>query len=146
MSTLPQVTWTGGLVAEPELRFTPSGKAVAEIRLAGKKSVRGANGQWEDGDPIYLNVVAWESLAENAAETLTRPGQRVTVTGRLEQQWWEKDGEKKSKFVIVADDLAVSLRFASFTEQQKAKVDGGAKSAPADDPWGSPPQDDRPPF
>lgn len=143
MSTLPLITWTGGLVAPPELRFTPSGKAVANIRLAGKKSVRGANGQWEDGDPIYLGVVAWEQMAENAAETLTRPGQRVTVTGRLEQQWYEKDGVKQSRFQIVADDISVSLRFNAWTEQESKKA--GSSAAPADDPWGAPPSDE-PPF
>jgi single-strand DNA-binding protein len=138
---------TGGLVDLPELRFTPSGKAVASFRLATKKRIKGASGQWEDGDPLYLSVTVWDRVAENVAETLTRKGQRVTVTGRLEQQWWDsKDGgAKQSKFVIVADSVAVDLTFATYEEHesaQKAAAGGG-------DPWASDPapaQDDAPPF
>lgn len=146
MSQLPQITFTGGLVDMPELRFTPSGKAVVNMRLAGKKSVRGQNGEWTDGDPIYLGVVAWEGMAENIAETCTRKGMRVTVVGRLEQNWYEaKDGSKQSRFQIVADDVAVSLRFSAFEERPQTKTDGGGKAAAADDPWGSAPPDE-PPF
>ena len=72
MNPLPYITMTGGLVDLPELRFTPSGKAVINFRLASKKRVKDSNGQWTDGDPIYLTVSAWEKLAENVAESLTR--------------------------------------------------------------------------
>lgn len=143
MSDLPHITMTGGLVDEVELRFTPSGKAVANFRLAGKKRVRDAQGQWTDGDPIYLNVSCWERLAENAAETLTRKGQRVTVVGRLAQQWWEKDGAKQSKFVIEAESISVDLTFSNYTENPQ----GEKKAAAAvDDPWGAPAQTEEPPF
>lgn len=144
MSDLPFIVMTGGLVEEPELRFTPSGKAVANFRLAGKKRVRDAQGQWTDGDPIYLTVTAWEKVAENAAETLTRKGQRVTVTGRLEQQWWEKDGAKNSKYVIVADSVSVDLTFSAYNERER--TEGGGTKAPAADPWAAPPQTEEPPF
>lgn len=145
MSLLPFISMTGGLVDLPELRFTPSGKAVANFRLASKKRVRGASGQWEDGDPIYLSVTVWEKVAENVAETLTRKGQRVTVSGRLAQQWWEgKDGSKQSKYVIEADNVSVDLTFSAYEEKESAAKT--AAGAPADDPWGAPPQDDAPPF
>ena len=142
MSALPHITMTGGLIDIPELRFTPSGKAVINFRLAGKKRIKDSNGQWTDGDPIYLTVSAWEKLAENAAETLTRKGQRVTVEGSLAQQWWEKDGAKQSKFVIEADTIGVDLQFSTYTEGE-----GSSATAKGSDPWAGPPvQDDAPPF
>lgn len=146
MSDLPYITMTGGLVDDVELRFTPSGKAVANFRLAGKKRVRDSAGQWTDGDPIYLTVSCWERLAENAAETLVRKGQRVTVTGRLAQQWWDaKDGSRQSKFVIEADSIGVDLTFSTYEEKQAASA--AATRPPEGDPWATPTvQTDAPPF
>jgi single-strand DNA-binding protein len=145
MSDLPVITMVGGLVDLPELRFTPSGVAVCNFRLAGKKRVKDAQGQWTDGDPIYMSVVCWRKMAENVAESLTRKGQRVTVTGNLEQQWWDgKDGGgKQSKFQIIADSVALDLTFSSYDEraQDKAATTGGAP-----DPWAAPPQVEEPPF
>jgi len=142
MNPLPYITMTGGLIDLPELRFTPSGKAVVNFRLANKKRVKDSNGQWTDGDPIYLTVSAWEKLAENVAETLTRKGQRVSVTGYLAQQWWEKDGVKQSKYVIEAENIAVDLLFSTYDEKQSA-----AKTATGgEDPWAGTPQSDEPPF
>jgi len=145
MADLPYIEMTGGLVDDVELRFTPSGKAVANFRLAGKKRVRDAQGQWTDGDPIYLTVSCWEKLAENVAETLVRKGQRVTVTGNLEQQWWEKDGQKNSKYVIVAKTVAVDLQFSTYKENATAPATATG-GAPAGDPWAAPPQTEEPPF
>ena len=144
MSDLPAITMTGGLIEVPDLRFTPSGKAVANFRLAGKKRVRDANGTWTDGDPLYMPVVCWEGLAEHVAESLIRPGQRVVVVGRLEQSWWDdKDGTRKSKFQIVADTVALDLIFSIYTEKQAVTVSGRPVT---DDPWAAPPQTDEPPF
>lgn len=144
MNPLPHISMTGGLVDLPELRFTPSGKAVINFRLAGKKRVKDATGQWTDGDPIYLTVSAWEKLAENAAETLTRRGQRVHVEGSLAQQWWDgKDGSRQSKYVIEADSIAVDLQFSTYTEDASTTT---TKTAAADDPWAAPPATDEPPF
>ena len=143
MNDLPYIAMTGGLVDEVELRFTPSGKAVANFRLAGKKRIRDAQGQWVDGDAIYLTVTVWEALAEHCAETLIRKGQRVTVTGHLAQQWWEKDGVKQSKYVIEADTVSVDLRFSNYEEK---RTDGTTGKAAGGDPWASPPQTDSPPF
>ncbi len=147
MSALPSITMVGGLVDDVELRFTPGGKAVANFRLASKKRVKDANGQWTDGDPIYLTVQCWERVAENVAETLKRKGQRVMVSGVLEQQWWEgKDGSKQSKYVIIADSVGTDLTFSTYEEKA-----GAAKAAagPSDDPWAAgatPVQTDEPPF
>lgn len=145
-SGLPYIVMTGGLVDLPELRFTPGGHAVVNFRLAGKKRIKDAQGQYVDGDPIYLAVEAWRELAENAVETLTRKGQRVTVTGNLVQQWWDKDdGSKGSKYVITAESISVDLRFSSYTEREKAgKAAAGAPAA--DDPWAAPAATDEPPF
>jgi single-strand DNA-binding protein len=144
MRNLPFIIMTGGLVDLPEMRFTPSGKAVINFRLAGKKRIKDANGQWTDGDPIYLTVSAWEKLAENAAETLTRKGQRVTVEGNLAQQWWEKDGVKQSKYVIEAESIAVDLAFSTYAEGESAAKTAAGTGG---DPWAStPPQVDEPPF
>jgi len=144
MADLPHIVMTGGLVALPELRFTPSGKAVINFRLAGKKRVRDAQGQWADGAPIYLNVTAWEALAEHCAETLIRLGQRVTVVGNLAQDHWEKDGVKQSKYVIEAETVAVDLKFSNYEEKRTEATTG--TRAPEGDPWASPPQTEAPPF
>jgi len=147
VSNLPYIVMTGGLIDTPELRFTPSGAAVANFRLGTKKRVKGQNGEWTDGDPLYMSVTCWSRLAENVAETLTRKGQRVTVEGRLEQQWWDKkDGSgKDSKFVIVADKVSVDLTFATYEERESS----AKKASGGDDPWAASPapaQDDQPPF
>lgn len=148
MSGLPTIQMTGGLVDDVELRFTPGGKAVANFRLAAKKRVKDASGQWTDGDPIYLTVQCWERVAENVAESLKRRGQRVTVTGLLEQQWWEgKDGQKQSKYVIIADSVAADLTFSAYDEKPGASKAAAGAPAPSDDPWGSgATQDTEPPF
>lgn len=143
MSDLPVITMTGGLVDMPELRFTPSGHAVVNFRIAGRKRVKDAQGQWVDGDPIYLSVSAWNKMAENVAETLTRLGQRVTVSGHLAQQWWEKDGQKQSKYVIEADTIAVDLMFRAYDERAEAPRAATPSGA---DPWGTPATLDEPPF
>ena len=143
MNDLPYIAMTGGLVDDVELRFTPSGKAVANFRLAGKKRIRDAQGQWVDGDAIYLTVTVWEALAEHCAETLIRKGQRVTVTGHLAQQWWEKDGVKQSKYVIEAETVAVDLKFSNYEEK---RTDGTTGKVAGGDPWASPPQTEEPPF
>lgn len=148
--TLPFIAMTGGLVDDVELRFTPGGKAVANFRLASKKRVKDGTGQWTDGDPIYLSVQCWERVAENAAETLKRKGQQVTVTGSLEQQWWEgKDGSKQSKYVIVASSVAADVTFSTYDEKPGASKTAAGAPAPSDDPWASgatPSQPDEPPF
>ena len=100
-------TVTGNLTSAPELRFTPNGKAVANFTVAENRK-RG-----EDDVTHFFDCVAWDTLAENCAESLER-GTRVVVTGRMEQRsWTADDGGKRSKLEVVADEVAPSLRWAT---------------------------------
>jgi single-strand DNA-binding protein len=107
------VTITGNATREPELRFTPSGQPVASFGVAVNRRWQNRQTQeWEEATS-FIDVTCWAQLAENAAESVGR-GTRVTVTGRLDQRSWETDnGDKRSKVEIVADDVAISLRWAT---------------------------------
>ena len=107
------VTIIGNLTRDVELRFTPSGQAVASFGLAQTPRKRNAAGEWEDGDPMFFDVTAWRDLGENIAESLAK-GSRVIVSGRLQYRSWENDeGDKRSKVEVVADDIGPSLRWAT---------------------------------
>ena len=107
------VTLTGNATREPELRYTPSGQAVASFGLAVNRRWQNRQTQeWEEA-VSFFDVTAWQQLAENCSESVGK-GTRVTVTGRLDQRTWETpEGEKRSKIEVVADDIAVSLRWAT---------------------------------
>ena len=121
------VTVTGNATREPELRYTPSGQSVASFGLAVNRRWQNRQTQeWEESTSFF-DVTCWSQLAENAAESVGR-GTRVTVTGRLDQRSWEnQDGDKRSKVEIVADDVAVSLRWAtaSVTKNERSADGGG---------------------
>jgi len=105
MASDNQITIVGNLTDDPELRYTANGAAVANFRVAYSTRIRDAAGNWTDGDTSFFTINCWRSLAENAAETLTR-GSRVVVTGRLKQRSWEnQEGEKRTVVEIEADDL-----------------------------------------
>ncbi len=116
---------TGNAGREPELRFTPSGQAVANFGIAVNRRWQNRQTQeWEEATS-WFDVTCWGQLAENVAETVSR-GSRVTVTGRLDQRSWEnQEGEKRSKVEIVADDVAVSLRWATAQIQRNERSEGG---------------------
>lgn len=106
------VSIVGNLTREPELRYTPSGAAVAKFGMAVNRSYSNRNGEKVE-QTDFFDVTAWRELAENIAESLT-VGSRVIVTGRLQQDRWENDsGEKRSKVFIVADEVGPSLRWAT---------------------------------
>jgi single-strand DNA-binding protein len=108
------ITVVGNLVADPELRFTPSGQPVATFRVASTPRVmdRQTN-EWKDGDSLFLTCNVWRQAAENVAESLQR-GMRVIVTGRLKQRNYEtKEGEKRTVYEVEVDDVGPSLRNAS---------------------------------
>lgn len=108
------ITVVGNLVADPELRFTPSGQPVATFRVASTPRVmdRQTN-EWKDGDSLFLTCNVWRQAAENVAESLQR-GMRVLVTGRLKQRNYEtKEGEKRTVYEVEVDDVGPSLRNAS---------------------------------
>lgn len=113
MSAGNNVTIVGTLTRDPELRFTPSGQGVASFGLAvNRRWQNKQTNEWEE-TASFFDVVAWGTLGENVAESLTK-GARVVVTGRLDQRSWETDsGDKRSKVEIVADEIGPSLRWAT---------------------------------
>ena len=135
MSGETVVTIVGNCVNDPELRYTPSGQAVANFRIASTpRSFDKQANEWKDGDSLFLTVNAWRQMAENVAESLTR-GMRVVVTGRLKQRSYEtKEGEKRTVYEVEADDIGPSLKNAS-AKVTKAERAGANRPAAADDPW-----------
>ncbi len=137
------ITMIGNLVDDPELRFTPSGAAVAKFRVASTpRYLDKATNEWKDGESLFLQCQIWRQAAENVAESLTK-GMRVILFGRLKQRSYEtKEGEKRTVFEVEVDEVGPSLRNATakVTRTQRAGGTGGA-AAPAatesfnDDPW-----------
>jgi single-strand DNA-binding protein len=119
------ITIVGNLTADPELRFTPSGAAVANFTVASTPRTfdRQAN-EWKDGDTLFLRCSIWREAAENVAESLHR-GTRVVVTGRLVQRSWESpEGEKRTVVEMQADEVGPSLKYAT-AQVTKAQRGGG---------------------
>ncbi len=131
------LTLIGNLVEDPELRFTPSGVAMAKIRLAVNRRWRGQDGEWQE-DTSFFNGTVWREQAETVAESLQK-GTRVIVTGRLEQRSWETEqGEKRSVVEVQIDEIGPSLRWATATVNKTQRSDdwsgnrqGGGTPAPA---------------
>jgi single-strand DNA-binding protein len=157
------ITVVGNLTADPELRFTPSGAAVANFTVASTpRTFDRQSGEWKDGEALFLRCNIWREAAENVAESLTR-GSRVIVTGRLKQRSFEtREGEKRTVFEVEVDEIGPSLRYATAkvnkasrsggggsggggfgsgggSRQAPPAQSGGGGGAPADDPWGSAP-------
>jgi single-strand DNA-binding protein len=142
-----QITITGNLVNDPELRFTPSGQPVATFRVASTpRFLDKATNEWKDGDSLFMTCSAWRQMGENVAESLQR-GMRVILSGRLKQRSYEtKEGEKRTVYEVDVDDIGPSLRSAS-AKVSKAERSGGnpgsrqqpARSGvePSLDPWSS---------
>src|ERR1700751_5785003 len=121
----PPITVVGNLVADPELRFTPSGQPVATFRVASTPRMRdNATGEWKDGDSLFPRCNVWRHAAENVAESLQR-GMRVIVTGRLRQRNYEtKEGEKRTVYEVEVDDVGPSLRNASAKVNRASRGSG----------------------
>jgi single-strand DNA-binding protein len=135
------ITLVGNLVDDPELRFTPSGAAVAKFRMASTpRYLDKQTNEWKDGESLFLSVNVWRQAAENVAESLQR-GMRVIVQGRLKQRSYEtKEGEKRTVYEVEADEVGPSLRSASakVTKTQRGGGSFGASSGSGDnDPWAS---------
>ncbi|MBB1156020.1 MULTISPECIES: single-stranded DNA-binding protein [Amycolatopsis] len=170
------ITVVGNLTSDPELRFTPSGAAVANFTVASTpRTLDRQSGEWKDGEALFLRCNIWRQAAENVAESLTR-GARVVVQGRLKQRSFEtKEGEKRTVVELEVDEIGPSLRYATAKVNKVSRGGGGGgdfggggggfnggggnrggggNSAPADDPWGSAPPaggggggfSDEPPF
>jgi len=136
------MTVIGNLTGEPELRYTQSGTAMLTGSIADNRRYQ-VNGEWQE-ETSYVNFVAWRELAENCAASLAK-GMRVVATGRLQQRGWEdKDGNKRTSYDLVIDDIAPSLRFATAVVTKIAR--GESAPAPASAPVSEPAYADEPPF
>jgi single-strand DNA-binding protein len=120
------ITVVGNLTDDPELRFTPSGAAVAKFRIASTpRFMDKASGQWKDGEPLFLACNIWREAAEHVAESLNR-GSRVIVTGRLRQRSYEtREGEKRTVIELEVDEIGPSLRYATAKVQKAVRSGGG---------------------
>ena len=120
------LTMIGNLVSDPELRFTPSGAAVAKFTVASTPRYLDKNtNEWKDGDSLFLQCQIWRQAAENVAESLTK-GMRVIVSGRLKQRFYEtKEGEKRTVFEVEVDEVGPSLRNATAKVTKTARQAGG---------------------
>ena len=135
------ITIVGNLVDDPELRFTPSGAAVAKFRVASTpRYLDKQTNEWKDGESLFLSCNVWRQAAENVAETLQR-GMRVIVQGRLKQRSYEtKEGEKRTVYEIEVDEVGPSLRNATakVAKTQRGGGAGGFGGGTTDnDPWAS---------
>ena len=169
------ITVVGNLTADPELRFTQAGAAVASFTVASTpRTFDRASGEWKDGEALFLRCNIWREAAENVAESLTR-GARVIVSGRLKQRSFEtREGEKRTVVEVEVDEIGPSLRYATAKVNKASRSGGGGGgfgsgsgggsraassgssgggSETKDDPWGSGPasgsfsgSDDEPPF
>ena len=143
------VTVVGNLTNDPELRFTPSGAAVANFTVASTpRFFDKQSNEWKDGDPLYLACNVWRQAAENVAESLVK-GSRVIVSGRLKQRSYEtKDGQKRTVIEMEVDEIGPSLTYATakVTKVSRGNGGGAAKSAPAasNSAWDA--SDDEAPF
>src|SRR3977135_1403073 len=120
------ITVIGNLTDDPELRFTPSGAAVAKFRVASTPRIldRTTN-EWKDGEPLFLACNIWRQAAENVAESLQR-GARVIVSGRLRQRSYEtREGEKRTVMELEVDEIGPSLRYATAKVQKMQRSSGG---------------------
>jgi single-strand DNA-binding protein len=137
------ITVVGNLTADPELRFTPSGAAVANFTVASTpRTFDRASNEWKDGDALFMRCSIWRQAAENVAESLTR-GARVVVTGRLKQRSYEtKEGEKRTVVELEVDEIGPSLRYATAKINKTSRGGGfgggSGSSGPSDDPWSTP--------
>jgi len=141
------ITVVGNLVADPELRFTPSGAAVANFRVASTPRILDkTTNEWKDGESLFITCNVWRQYAENVAESLTK-GMRVIVTGRLKQRSYEtREGEKRTVVEMDVDDVGPALKSAT-AKVNRVQRDGGgfgggggggaAAAGSSDDPWAS---------
>jgi single-strand DNA-binding protein len=153
------VTLVGNLVDDPELRFTPSGAAVANFRVASTpRTYDRQSGEWKDGESLFLSCSVWRQAAENVAESLQR-GMRVIVQGRLKSRTYDdREGQKRTVFEIDVDEVGPSLRSATAKVTRASRsggeggggnfgggggnsgggFGGGGNQAPQNDPWAAP--------
>jgi single-strand DNA-binding protein len=125
-----QVTLMGNLTRDPDLRQIPSGQSVCSFSLALNRSYKGADGNWQEVTD-YVDVVAWGPLGERVAQYVTK-GRPVLVSGRLQSQSWEKDGQKRSKVEVVANDVTFLGGRGEGTPSENASPSDNKKKANKD--------------
>ncbi|MGZ4651476.1 MAG: single-stranded DNA-binding protein [Kineosporiaceae bacterium] len=143
------ITVVGNLTADPELRFTPSGAAVANFTVASTpRTFDKASNEWKDGEALFLRCSIWRQAAENVAESLQK-GMAVIVQGRLKQRSYEtKEGEKRTVYELDVDEVGPSLKWATAKINRTQRGgggggygggnSGGSSGSPSnDDPWAS---------
>ena len=137
------ITVVGNLTDDPELRFTPSGAAVANFTVASTpRTLNKQTNEWEDGEAMFLRCSVWRQAAENVAESLQK-GARVIVQGRMRARTWEtREGEKRTSFEIDVDEIGPSLRWATAKVAKAGRSSGGGGygasgggQPPGGDPW-----------
>ena len=141
------ITVIGNLTADPELRFTPSGSAVANFTIASTpRAFDRQTNEWKDGETLFLRGSVWRESAENVAETLTK-GTRVIAHGRLKSRSYDtKEGEKRTVMELEVDEIGPSLRYASATVNRRQASSGGGQghqgnnnpTGQQQDPWAAP--------
>jgi single-strand DNA-binding protein len=144
------ITVVGNLTADPELRFTPNGAAVANFTIAATpRTFDRTSNEWKDGEALFLRCSLWKQAGENVAESLTR-GTRVIAQGRLKQRSYEtREGEKRTVIELEVDEIGPSLKYATakVMRAQRFGASGGGSqqqssssqsSGGNDDPWGTP--------
>jgi single-strand DNA-binding protein len=141
------ITVVGNLVDDPELRFTPSGAAVANFRIASTpRTFDRQSNEWKDGDALFLSCSVWRQAAENVAESLQR-GMRVVVQGRLKSRTYEtREGEKRTVFEIEVEEVGPSLKYATAKVTRTTRSGGnggysgggGQQGGGEPDPWATP--------
>ena len=149
MANETTLTICGNLTNDPEMRFTPSGSAVANFTIASTPRTFDRNSNsWQDGETLFLRCSVWREAAENAAESLTK-GMRVIASGRLKQRSYDKDGEKRTVIEFEVDEIGPSLKNATAKVTRSSKGGGqepsmrsqsnwGGQSPAQSDPWAAP--------
>ena len=139
MASDTTVTVVGNLTADPELRFTPSGAAVANFTVASTpRTFDRQSNEWKDGDPLFLPCSIWRQAAEHVAESLTK-GMRVIVQGRLKSRSYEtREGEKRTVFEIDVEEVGPSLAWATARVTRSGQQQTKPRQQRAADPWAGP--------
>lgn len=143
------ITVVGNLTGDPELRFTPSGAAVANFTIASTpRNFDRQTNEWKDGDTLFLNCSVWRQAAENVAESLQR-GMRVVAQGRLKARSYEtREGEKRTVMELDVEEVGPSLKYATAKVTRATRSDSGgggfSGGGGGNDPWASQPQQSAP--
>jgi single-strand DNA-binding protein len=144
------ITVVGNLTGDPELRFTPSGAAVANFTIASTpRNFDKNSNEWKDGDTLFLNCSIWRQAAENVAESLQK-GMRVVAQGRLKQRSYEtREGEKRTVVELDVEEVGPSLKYATAKVARVQRSGGGGgygggNTGGGDDPWASSPSQGQP--